>query len=59
MAAGMCPATEHHFEHGGEGDAEVWEAWLFCTKCGATAMIPIDAEKSAQIRAPQVSATEE
>lgn len=55
MAADMCPPTDHHFEHGGEGDASEWEAWLFCSKCGATAMIPVDATQGAQIHAPKVT----
>jgi hypothetical protein len=58
MSAGMCPPTDHHFEHGGEGDLEEWEAWLFCSKCGATAMIPLDAEKPTVITAPQVKSPE-
>ena len=44
----MCNPTEHHFEHGGEG-ADGWEAWLFCTKCGAVMMVPTDASQPATI----------
>jgi len=43
----MCKPTDHDFKHGGVGDDVTWEAWLFCGKCGAIAMVPTDADKGA------------
>lgn len=54
----MCTPEDHNFELGGEGDGDEWEAWLFCSKCGTTAMVPIDARSPALIvAAKQVTAT--
>lgn len=52
-----CAATEHNFTRGGEG-AEPWEAWLYCTRCGAIGMVPVDADKPMVIILPQTKTAE-
>lgn len=48
-----CGVTEHNFVVGGKGEG-VWEAWLFCSKCGAIGMVPVDAEQPARILMPVI-----
>lgn len=49
----MCKPTEHNFEHGGEATG-TYDTWLFCTKCGATELIPNTAEEPGIIIPPAV-----
>jgi hypothetical protein len=52
----ICEPTEHDFYLGGEGNGGAkpdWEAWLFCSKCGAIGMVPSDASKGLVIVASE------
>jgi hypothetical protein len=48
-----CEPNDHHFVQGGKGEGE-WEAWLFCDKCGAIGMVPIEATKPMTVILPRV-----
>ena len=53
----MCNPNDHHFEQGGDA-RDPWEAWLYCTKCGALMMVPNDASQPGTILAPKEGASQ-